>query len=297
MEMLRREVKWGLLGLMGVIGLVIVMSSWFTVPEGYVSVITRNGKVIGEASPGLNWKVPLIDAAHDMSVKTQRVNFEEVQSYSKDIQQSTSYISVNFRLLPTVVSKTYSNVGLNYDEVLLNTRVYKHLKETFGKYNAVEIISQRDKLSELVEQVLRDDMEPFGIMIEDVQLANIDFSESYEHAAELAATAQAKVVQAKQELEKARVDAQVQVAQAEAGALATKAKADAEAYRVKAEGEADAFRLTAQGNARADALTAQMKALGGDPALTVDYFRALSWNGTLPTTMVPGGTLPILNMK
>jgi regulator of protease activity HflC (stomatin/prohibitin superfamily) len=283
MEM-RREVKWGLLGLIGVIGLVVVMSSWFTVPEGYVSVITRNGKVIGEAGPGLNWKMPLIDDAHDMSVKTQRVNFEGVQSYSKDIQQSTSYISVNFRLLPNVVTKTYSTVGLNYDEVLLNTRVYKHLKETFGKYNAVEIISQRDKLSELVEQVLRDDMEAFGVIIEDVQLANIDFSESYEHAAELAATAQATVVQARQELEKAKVDAQVQVAQAEAAALATKAKADAEAYRVKAEGDALAAAISARG-----------QALSSNPGY-LELFRLERWQGQVPTSMIPGATVPFINL-
>jgi regulator of protease activity HflC (stomatin/prohibitin superfamily) len=127
-------------------------------------------------------------------------------------------------------------------------------------------------------------MEAFGVIIEDVQLANIDFSESYEHAAELAATAQAKVVQARQELEKAKVDAQVQVAQAEAAALATKAKADAEAYRVKAEGDALAAAISARG-----------QALSSNPGY-LELFRLERWQGHVPTSMIPGATVPFINL-
>lgn len=287
-------IRYGVLTLIGLIAVSVFSSSWYTVPEGYVAVITRNGAVIGEAQPGLDFKVPMIDQAHDMSIQTQRVNFENVASYSKDIQQATSYVTVNYKLLPGVVSQTYSTVGLNYEGTLMNARVFKHLKETFGKYNAVDIINQRDKISDHVEQILRDDMAQFGISIEDVQIANIDFSDAYEHAAEKAATAQAEVVQARQQLEKAKVDAQVQVANAQAAAEATKAKADAEAYRVKAEADADAHRLAVQGAARAEALSSQVKALGSGEAV-VQNNALLMWDGKLPTTMVPGSTVPFMN--
>lgn len=280
-----KYVRYGILGVCLLIALSILMSSWYTMPEGYVAVITRNGAVVGEASPGLNFKMPMIDQAHDMSVKTQRADFDGVAAYSRDIQQATSFVTVNYKLLPSVVSQTYSTVGLNYEGTLMNARVYKHLKETFGKYNAVDIINLRDKISDHVEQILRDDMAQFGISIEDVQIANIDFSDAYEHAAEKAATAQAEVVQARQQLEKAKVDAQVQVANAQAAAEATKARADADAYKVEAEGKAAASAINARG-----------QALRTNPEI-LELTRIEKWQGNVPTTMIPGATVPFVNLN
>ena len=39
----------------------IVTSSWYTVDQGERGVMLRNGAVIGEAEPGLGFKIPLID--------------------------------------------------------------------------------------------------------------------------------------------------------------------------------------------------------------------------------------------
>lgn len=59
-----------------------------------------NGAVVGEASPGLGFKVPVIDSVVDMSVQTEKVQFDNIQAFSRDIQQADVAASVNVRLAP-----------------------------------------------------------------------------------------------------------------------------------------------------------------------------------------------------
>ena len=263
----------------------VVWLSWYTVPEGYRGVITRNNAVVGIAEPGLGFKVPFIDSVTDMSVQTERWDFEGISSYSKDIQQSESAVTVNYRLLPDAVERMYSEVGTDYANRLLAGRLAKHFKEAFGKHAAAEIVNQRDVVSDEIETAFREDMQPFGVLIEDVQIVNVDFSDAYEAAVEASAPAEADVKRARQELEKIKVDAQQRVAQAQADAEARRLAADAEAYQIKARGDAEAAAI----RARAEALMAN--------ADLVALITAEKWNGQLPTTMVPGGALPFLELN
>jgi regulator of protease activity HflC (stomatin/prohibitin superfamily) len=280
-----RTIKLAVLGILVLfIGVPMLMGSWYTVPEGFRGVITRNGAVVGIATPGLGFKVPLIDGVTDMSVQTQAGSFEGVAAYSKDIQQATSHVTVNYRLSPDVVQRMYSEVGTEYGAVLITARVQKHVKEVFGKYIATDIINKRDELSTTIQAALAGDLAPFGVVVEAVQIANIDFSDTYEAAAESAATAQAQVVKARQELAKIEVDAQQKVAQANAEATAIKVTADANAYSVEVAGKATASAIKARGDALKD-----------NPDL-VHLITAEKWNGALPATMIPGGTIPFLNV-
>lgn len=279
-----------------VFGLTIGLGSFYVVPEGYRAVVTRNGRVVGIGNPGLNWKTPMIESTTDMSIQTQAASFDNIAAYSKDIQQATNQVTVNYRLSEGSVLQMYSTVGVNYVDVLLTNRILKHTKETFGRYIATDIINHRDKVSDEIEAALQADTAPLGIVVEDVQIANIDFSDAYEHAAEEAATAQARVAKAKQELAKIQVDAQQKVAQAEADAQATKLSADANAYSTKARGEADGEALRLRGEGEAAALKAKNQALADNPQL-VQLILAERWQGNVPTTMTPNSAIPFLNVQ
>jgi hypothetical protein len=51
-----------------------------------------------------------------------------------------------------------------------------------------------------------------------------------------------------------------------------------------------------QGDAEAHSINARGRALAQNPAL-VELIQAEKWNGVLPTTMVPGQTVPFINVK
>jgi regulator of protease activity HflC (stomatin/prohibitin superfamily) len=190
--------------------------------------------------------------------------------------------SVNFHLDRDAVLETYSNIGVGYADKLLSPVVFKRIKEVFGGYTAAELVAQREKVGLAVFEVIQRDLAPHGIVIESTQIENIDFSDAYEQAVEEAATAEANVKRARQELEQVRVNAQRQIAEAEARAQATRATADAEAYATRTRGEAEAAAIAARG-----------RALKDNPDL-VKLISAEKWNGVLPASMIPGGSVPFI---
>jgi regulator of protease activity HflC (stomatin/prohibitin superfamily) len=75
---------------------------------------------------------------------------------------------------------------------------------------------------------------------------------------------------------------------------AQREKVQAEIAVIQAKAEADAVKL--KGDAEAHAINARGKALRDNPSL-VELVQAEKWNGVLPTTMVPGQTVPFINVK
>lgn len=307
-------------GLFLVVGL--GLSSCYKVEQGEVAVVKRWGKVIDQANEGLNWKVPVVDEAVKLSYKTQKVSYggdgqAPLIAYSRDVQQADMTVSVNYRIDQAKATQIYSTVGENYMDVLVAPSIPQLAKNVLGTYAAADIVVNREAVAQKIQAELQSKLASRGIIIESFQIENIDFTKTYEAASEAAAEAQAQVLKARQELEKAKVEAQKQVAEAEARAKATIAsaeaqarstvlnseaaatqrrlQADAEAYYIREQGAANAARLKQEGEARAAALAAQGNALG-DKALAVDIFRALAWDGKLPTQMVPGTSVPFVNL-
>jgi regulator of protease activity HflC (stomatin/prohibitin superfamily) len=280
-------VRSGLLGraALGIVILVLVFAglsgSYYTVPEGYRGVILRNGAAIGTALPGLGFKLPFFDQVVDMSVQTEKKPFEGIAAYSRDLQQATMHLSVNYRLDEARVQETFSEVGLSYADKLLTPIVLKRTKEVFGQYTAADVVAQREKVGIAVFDVIQSDMAPHGVLIR-ASRSRTWTSRTPTRARSEAATAEANVKRARQELEQVRVNAQRQIAEAEAKADATRKTADAEAYAIRARGEAGP-RIASRG-----------KALG-QPDL-VKLIAAERWNGALPTSMIPGGAVPFVGV-
>ena len=74
----------------------------------------------------------------------------------------------------------------------------------------------------------------------------------------------------------------------------TQAKAQADSALAKAQAEAEAIRV--RGIAEADAIKARGEALRQNAQL-IALTQAEKWDGVLPTTMIPGGAVPFLNLK
>ena len=136
----------------------------------------------------------------------------------------------------------------------------------FGQFDAASAVQDRAKLNTELAIALRKVIRG-PLALELVQIENIDFSGNYEQAVE------------------ARMEATVKQQQAEAEAAATRTRADAAAYAVTAQGNAEATAIRARGEA--------LKDNAGLPTLVT----AEKWDGHLPTTMVPGGAVPFLNVK
>jgi regulator of protease activity HflC (stomatin/prohibitin superfamily) len=268
-----------------VLGLSIVLGSWYTIDQRERGVILRNGKLIGTATPGLGFKIPFIDSIVKISLETQRVQFDKVNSYSRDQQPADLLISVNFRATEDKVDDLYSQFGSvrGYADRILLPTVQSQSKIVFGQFNAVTAIQERGRLNaEVMAAVLKHAEGP--VVIESVQIENLDFSNEYEKSIEQRMLAEVEVQRLRQNAEREKVQAEIVV---------TKATAEANAVRQRAQAEAEAIRL--RGEAEASAIRARGAALGDNPNL-VGLVQAEKWDGKLPVTMLPGGAVPMLNL-
>jgi len=269
---------FGIIGavLVGIVALVILGGSFYTIDAGERGVILRNGKVVGTAEPGLSFKLPIVDNVKEITVQTQARLYEKVMVYSKDQQNAVLQISVNYRLPADQVTTIYSEYGGQEGVMtrLLDRQVPEEVKNVFGRFNAVTAIQERERLSKEVQEAIQASTKNPVIIVESVQIENIDFSEAYEQSIEQRMLAEVEVQKVQQNAQREKVQAEILVIQAKA--------------------EADAKKL--QGDAEAHAINARGKALRDNPSL-VELVQAEKWNGVLPTTMVPGQTVPFINVK
>jgi regulator of protease activity HflC (stomatin/prohibitin superfamily) len=269
----------------GLVALTILGGSWYTVDQGERGVVLRNGAIIGTAEPGLGFKFPIVDRVVRVSVQDRNRMYENVGAYSRDQQPAVLALSVSYRMPEGEVTTIYERFGGEDGLVtrVIDRQLNEAVRTVFGRYNAVEAVQQRERMAmDIREAVQRAVQGPVTIV--GVQLENIDFSDAYEASIEQRMLAEVEVQRVQQNAERERVQAEIRVIQAQAEAEARVAQATAEAEAITLTGEAEASAIRARGAALRD-----------NPAL-IELVQAERWNGTLPTTMVPGQTVPFLNV-
>lgn len=208
--------------------LVIILgaNSLCTVKAGHTGVITTFGKVeptvLGE---GLHVKIPFIQQLIQIDNRVLKTDVES-SSASKDLQTVSSTISVNYRVGRENSANMYQNVGIYFDDVIVKPAVQECVKSVTAQYTAEELITNRQVISQKMEDALSDKINPYGLNIEVFNIISFDFSEEFNKAIEAKQTAQQNALKAEQDLARVKVEAQQTIEQA---------KAEAEAYRLKSQ--------------------------------------------------------------
>lgn len=272
-------------GVLGLIVLIALGGSWYTVDQGERAVVLRAGKVHAVSEPGFRMKLPLLDKVVRVTVQDKTRLYERVAAYSRDQQPADLVISATYRIPVGEVSTVYAQYGGEEGLVsrLLDRQVNEAIRQVFGQYNAVAAVQERERMALDMQMAVQNAVRG-PIEIVSVQLENIDFSDAYEASIEQRMLAEVEVQKVSQNAEREKVQAEIRViqAQAEADARVAQAKAEAEAIRLRGEAEAAAI------EARADALRRNPELIG--------LVTAEKWDGKLPTTMPPNGTVPFLGV-
>lgn len=261
---------------LGLTVLTVIGGSFYTIDQGERGVVLRNGKVVGTADPGLGFKMPIIDTVKEISVQTQSRIYEKVAAYSRDQQTATLQVSVNYRLPADQVEGIYSEFG-GADGIvsrLLDRQLPEEVKNVFGRFNAVTAIQDRQRLGAEIQLAIQKATDSPRLIVESVQIENIDFSDVYEKSIEQRMLAEVEVQKVQQNAEREKVQGEIVMIQAKAAADSKKLQGEAEAYAINARG----------------------KALRDNPSL-IELVQAEKWDGKLPTTMVPGQSVPFINVR
>lgn len=266
--------------------LALVLSCVRSVPTGYTGILTTFGRVEqSNLEAGMHIKAPWQKIVlMDNRVQKQTL---DTQSFSSDIQQVDVRLTVTYHINKDAAALLYEKVGTRYYDNIIYPQLLENTKTVFAHYTAEGLVENRDALASQVTDLMRDDVEAYGIDVSTVAIENIDFSDRFTDAIE------AKQV-ATQELQRAQTQQQQATLETSAQAERQRIAAQAEADVAKIAADAEAYAITARAEAEAGA---NEKIAASLTDALIDYTQAQKWNGQLPDTVVGGeGALPILGV-
>lgn len=283
--------KFGL-GLLGVgavvlVGLMVVFGSFYTVDQGETGVLLTNGAVSQTVDAGLHFKFPFFQSVAYVSTQSHYEPFKDMDSYTKDQQDSTIQASVSYHVPKGQEASLYAQYG-DVDAMVyrvLDQKFPAVFKDVLGQYDTADAIQNRAKLNSDTLAAMQAAVKGEPVAIESVQITDIKYSQEYEKTVEAKQQATVEVQKQQQLLEQEKIKAEIALTNAQGLANARVAQATAEAQATTLKGNADAASIEARGNA-----------LKNNPDV-IKLTEAQLWDGKLPTMMVPGSTVPFLNIQ
>jgi regulator of protease activity HflC (stomatin/prohibitin superfamily) len=165
------QLYWIPLGVVGFIALYLILGSFFTVRTAEVAVITRFGKFLRVAQPGLNWKRPFFDSVTGtVSLRVNQITLT-METKTKDNVFVTIPISVQNRVRPEKVYDAYYKLS---DPVAqIKSYVEQVILGHVPGMTLDEVFASQSSIAAAVKQELDADMATFGYEIVNVLVTDI----------------------------------------------------------------------------------------------------------------------------
>ena len=248
---------------------VMVGSAISIVDAGFRGVLLHWNAVDLVAPPleeGLHFIVPFQDSVIPLEVRTLKYT-KSTTSASQDLQTVSTEITVNYHPEPNSVNYLYKEVGLDYENRIIQPTVEEVVKQVTANYNAEELITKRPQVKQDIQNEITARLADFNITTEIVSITDFQFSILFAQAIEAKVEAEQHALQAENDLKRIEVEAR----QFEAQSIGI-----AQANIAEAAGEAEAINIINQ-------------ALANNP-FYLEWLKTQQWDGVLPLVVGEGGT-------
>jgi regulator of protease activity HflC (stomatin/prohibitin superfamily) len=215
---------------------------------------------------GIHFVIPFQDEVVQMEVRTLKYD-TSTRSASKDLQTVQTTVTVNYHPDTERVHFLYKEIGLSYENRVIQPAIDETVKQVSANYNAEELITKRPLVKADIENAIRDRLNQFYIETEVISITDFEFSPLFAKAIESKVEAEQKAQKAENDLIRIEVEAR----QLEAQAVGTAAANIAEA-----QGEAEAISII-------------NNALSNNPYY-LEWLKTQAWDGRLPLVVGEGGT-------
>ena len=179
------------------------------------AVVFRLGRLRATKGPGLYWLIPLgIETQKKVDLRTMTVDMESQESITKD--------SVTVKVNAVVWLKIQDPVNAVVKVANYYTASYQvaltSLRNIIGQHVLDEVLKERDKINEALQQVVDAATEPWGVKVEMVEMKDVEIPSGMQRA--MAQEAQA-MREKRARLIKAEAEQEAAIKLGEASALMT----------------------------------------------------------------------------
>ena len=218
--------KFGGLVAFGIFGVLWMMNSLAVIIQpGHAGVVfsRANGVEKRVLGPGLNFIIPIVEVVYPHDCRTQNLSFSNEEAVSSDQQVVHTNITVNFHPKVNELGQLYQEVGFDYEEKIVTPVVREALKAEIAKQAVDRLLANREAVSQSIREYVGKKLEERHLQMDLISLTNIRFSPEYQQAVELKQVALQQAEAKRNDLIKAKVEADI-----------TRTGADAEAYKITA---------------------------------------------------------------
>ncbi len=224
-----------------ILGVVILFTGLVTVNQGTIAVITMFGKYRRILSPGLNFKIPIIEQVYKtVSIQNRSV---ELEFQAVTVDQANVYFKS--MLLYSVINQdeqTIKNVAFKFisDKDLMQAlirTVEGSIRAFVATKKQAEILLLRREIVEFVKEQIDHSLEEWGYHLQDLQINDITFDQQImESMSKVVASNNLKA--AAENEGQALLITKTKSAEAEGNAIKIAAEAEREAARLRGQGVA-----------------------------------------------------------
>lgn len=177
------------------------------------------GVQAGVKGPGTHFKMPYIQYPfiYEVRAKPRVIN---TTTGTKDLQMVNISLRILSRPVPEKLFEIHKEIGPDYDDKILPSIAPEILKAAVAQYNADQLLTEREAVSQDIRDTLVERAEFFNLTLDDVSITHLTFGKEFEQAIEAKQVAQ-------QEAERSKF-------------IVAKAEQEMKATVIRAEGESEA---------------------------------------------------------
>lgn len=200
-----------------------LLSRFFVVvPAGERGVLMRFGAVQERIlEEGMHPLVPLVNSVKLLSVRVQSFT-TDTEAASRDLQDVAAQVALNWHLDPLVVNQVYQRIG-GVNQIttsVIRPAIEDSIKAVLASFTAEQLVTERSQVKEAIGQLLTQRLAHYNLLLDDVDLLQVDFSERFREAVEAKQVAEQEAKRAEFESIRAQrqADARVYLARGQAQA-------------------------------------------------------------------------------
>ena len=179
--------------------LLILVNSIKVVREYERLVVFRLGLLVGERGPGLIILIPIIERAVKIGLRTVTMDVPSQDVITKD----NVSVKVNAVIYFRVVDAPRAIVQVENYLYATSQIAQTTLRSILGEQELDELLSERERLNQALQQVIDRQTEPWGVKVSTVEVKNVDLPQEMQRAmarqAEAERERRAKVIAAEGE--------------------------------------------------------------------------------------------------